>query len=65
MELTGSALLSSRKVLCLGVYLFSPCAVFVTPLQDNEAPRFLREWSEINMGAEMTAESLQYVLIRT
>ena len=39
--------------------------MYVTPLQDSEAYKFLREWSEINMGAEMTAESLQYVLIRT
>lgn len=31
----------------------------------TEAHKFLREWSEINMEAEMTAESPQYVLIRT
>ena len=34
------------------------------PLQDTEAHKFLRESSEINLRAEMTAESLQYVLIK-
>jgi len=38
--------------------------MYVTPLQDTEAHK-LREWSEINIGAEMTALSLQHVLIRT
>lgn len=32
--------------------------MYMTPLQDTEAHKFLREWREINMGAEMTAKSL-------